>query len=88
MKHLSLCVVVYFSDSFHKNIDLLNEQFQDQDWIGILHEAFVIVQLYILVTYLTRTLTFSGSLILYMCEVGVGSVSKILLKLTQSLYVV
>ena len=46
------CVVVYFSDSFHKNID------------------------------------FAGSLILYMCKVSVGSVSKILLMLTQSLYVV
>ena len=45
-------VVVYFSHSFHNNID------------------------------------FSGSLVLYMCKVSVGSVSKILLVLTQSLYVV
>ena len=37
------CIVVYFSDSFHKNIDILIERFQDQDWIGIPHETFVIV---------------------------------------------
>ena len=52
------------------------------------HEKFVIVQLYILVTRFTRTLSFSGALILYMWKVKVGSVSKILLMLTQSLYVV
>ena len=46
------CVVLYFSDSFHKNI------------------------------------AFSWSLVLYMCKVSVGSVSNILLMLTQSLYVV
>ena len=45
-------VVVYFSHSFHKNIDFL------------------------------------GSLVLYICKISVGSVSKILLVLTQSLYVV
>ena len=32
-------VVAYFSDSFHKNIDLLIEKFQDQDWIGVPHET-------------------------------------------------
>ena len=35
------------------------EHLQDQDWIGIPHEIFVIAQLYILVTHSTRTLTFS-----------------------------
>ena len=64
------------------------KQFRDQEWMGTPHETFVIVQLYILVIHLTRTLNFSGSLMLYMCEVSVGSVSKILLMLTQSLHVV
>ena len=45
-------VILYFSHSFHKNVD------------------------------------FPGSLVLYMCKVSVGSVSKITLVLTQSLYVV
>ena len=51
-------VYVYFSDTFHKNIDLLIEQFQDRDWIEIPHETFVIVWFYILVIHLTRTLSF------------------------------
>ena len=46
------CVVLYFSDSFHKNID------QDRDWIGTLHETFVNVWFYILVIHFTRTLIF------------------------------
>ena len=37
------CVVLYFSDSFHKKVDLLIEQFYDRDWIGIPHKTFVIV---------------------------------------------
>ena len=37
------CVVLYFSDLFHKNVDLLIEQFQDRNWIGIPYETFVIV---------------------------------------------
>ena len=55
--------------------------------MGILHETFVIVE-YVFVTHFTRTLSFSGSLILYMCKVSIGSVSKVLLMLTQSVYVV
>ena len=54
------------------------EQVQDQDWMGIPHATFVIVYLYILVINLTRTLTFPGSLILYVRKVSVSSVSKIL----------
>ena len=71
----------------HKLTDNLRlEQFRDQDWMRIPHETVVIVYLYILVTHFTRALSFSGLLILYMCRVSVGSVSKILLMLTQSLY--
>ena len=71
-----------------KTDNLTIEQFQDRDWIWIPHETFAIVWLYILVINFTRTLSFSGSLVLYMCKVSLGSVSKILLRLTQSLYVV
>ena len=35
-----------------------------------------------------KNIDFSGSLVLYMYKVSVGSVGKILLMLTQSLYVV
>ena len=40
-------VVLYFSDSFHKNFDLLIEQFQDRDWKEIPHKTFVIERFYI-----------------------------------------
>ena len=40
------------------------EHFQEQDCIVIMYETFVIVLLYALVTHFTRTLTFSGSLVL------------------------
>ena len=75
---------------FTRTFDLLIEQFRDRDWIGIPHETFVIVVwFYILVIHFTRALIgLSGSLVLYMCEVSVGSVRKILLVLTQSHYVV
>ena len=76
---------------FTRTFDLLIEQFQDRDWIGIPHETFVIVVwFYILVIHFTRLkgISLSGSLVLYMCEVSVGSVLQILLVLTQSHYVV
>ena len=42
-----------------RTFDLLIEQFQDRDWIGIPHETFVIVVwFYILVIHFTRMLTF------------------------------
>ena len=65
------------------------EEFQHRDWAGIPHETFChcCVVLY-LVIHFTRTFDFSGSLVLYMCKVSVGSVRKILLVLTQSHYVV
>ena len=61
------------------NIDLLFEQFQNQDWIHCIvyfSDSF------------HKNIDFSESLVLYMCKVSVGSVSKILLMLTHSLYVV
>ena len=64
------------------------EKFQHQDWAGIPHETFC----HCVVVYFSdsfhKNVDFSGSLVLYMCKVSVGSVSKILLVLTQSLYVV
>ena len=72
---------------FTRTFDLLIEQFQDRDWIRIPHETFVIVVwFYILVIH--KGISLSGSLVLYMCEVSVGSVLQILLVLTQSHYVV
>ena len=64
------------------------EHFQDQDWIGIPHETFVIVYSFILVAHFTRTLTFSWSLVLSMRKVSVGFINKLLLILAQSLYYV
>ena len=64
------------------------EQFQHRDWAGIPHETFRNFVVLYLVYHFTRTFEFSGSRVLYMCEVSVGSVRKILLVLTQSHYVV
>ena len=42
-RNICHCVILYFSDSFHKSIDLFIQQFQDRDWIEILHETFIII---------------------------------------------
>ena len=81
-------MVLYFSDSFHKNVDFLIEQFQDRDWIGIPHETFVIVLVLYVSDSFHKGSGLSGSLVLYVCKVSVGSVRKVLLVLTQSHYVV
>ena len=81
-------MVLYFSGSFHKNVDFLIEQFQDRDWIGIPNETFVIGLVLYVSDSFHKEIDLSGSLVLYMCKVSVSSVSKILLVLTQSLYVV
>ena len=64
------------------------EQFQDQDWIGIPHEPFVSCVVVYFSDSFHKNIDFSGPLVLYMCKVSIGSVSKILSMLTQSLYVV
>ena len=78
--------MIYFTRTF----DLLIEQFQNRDWIGIPHETFVIVVWFYI--YFSdsfhKGIGLSGSLVLYMCEVSVGSVRKILIVLKQSHYVV
>ena len=69
---------------FTRTFDLLIEQFQDRDWIGIPHETFVIiVWFYILVIHFTRALAFQGhSYFMYV------RVALVLLVLTQSHHVV
>ena len=73
------------------------EEFQHRDWAEIPHETFCHCVLLYLVIHFTRSyvsdsfhkgIGLSGSLVLYMCKVSVGSVRKILLVLTQSHYVV
>ena len=81
-------MVLYFSDSLHKNVDFLIEQCQDRDWIGIPHETFVIVLVLYVSDSFHKGSGLSGSLVLYVCKVSVGSVRKVLLVLTQSHYVV
>ena len=74
---------------FTRTFDLLIEEFQDRDLDrdsarNICHCCVV---LYFSGSF-HKGVGLSGSLVLYMCEVSVGSVLKILSVLTQSNYVV
>ena len=60
---------------FTRTFDLLVEQFQDRDWIGIpLEICHCCVVLYFSDSF-HKGIGLLGSLVLYMCEVSVGSVS-------------
>ena len=73
---------------FTRTFDLLIEQFQDRDWIRTARNiCHCCVVLYFSDSF-HKGIDLSGSLVLYVCEVSVGSVRKILLVLTQSHYVV
>ena len=64
------------------------EEFQHRDWAGIPLEAFCHCVVLYVSDLFHKGIDLSGSLVLYMCKVSVGSLRKILLVLTQSHYVV